>query len=463
VVRGPRAQRAGARIAEFVLGNGMRLLIAEREGDPAVALMTFYRVGVRNEREHEAGFSHLLEHMMFKGSRRFGKGEVDRITAELGGSNNAFTGYDHTGYWFELASDRFEIALAMEADRLAALNLEAAEFESEREVVLEELAGGLDNPWRALGDAVQHALFERHPYRRPIIGYPDSLRAASVQNLRDYYERFYQPANATLVLAGGVQQASALELAHRHFGPLRSTVDYRSADCFRGGLEEPRGERRLQMRWSDQGRRLCMAWPTVPVGSDDDYTLDVIHGLLAGGRTSRLYRELVLKRGVATSVSASNDTRVDTGVLWVTAECAQGVQPADLEAAVDRELERLSAELVPAAELRGVQSMLLASEAYDTETASDFAEQLGELAVDADWRIFIDGSERLSKVSARAVRDCARRLLRPHRRVVGWCIPEEERAALSVKPGMARARRARKQAARRGRRTSRRSSRRRSA
>jgi zinc protease len=161
------AVKGGAKIREHALANGLRVLIAERHGDPVVAVMLWYKVGSKNEREHEAGVSHFLEHMMFKGSSRFGKGEIDRSTTELGGSNNAFTSYDHTAYWFELASDRWEKALEIEADRMRTLLLDRAEFDAERAVVLEELSMGKDDPWRALPSACRTRAPPRHPYRRP--------------------------------------------------------------------------------------------------------------------------------------------------------------------------------------------------------------------------------------------------------------------------------------------------------
>ena len=141
-----KPMKAGAIIHEHRLRNGLQVLIAERHDDPVVAAMVFYGVGARNERAEEAGVSHFLEHMMFKGSSKFGKGEVDRITTVLGGSNNAFTTPDHTAYWFELASDRWEIALDIEADRMSGLALDPKEFQSEKKVVLEELSMGRDDP-----------------------------------------------------------------------------------------------------------------------------------------------------------------------------------------------------------------------------------------------------------------------------------------------------------------------------
>jgi zinc protease len=441
------AVKAGATIHEHHLDNGLRVLLAERHADPVVAVMTWYRVGARNEREHEAGVSHFLEHMMFKGSARFPKGAVDRITTQLGGVNNAFTSYDHTAYWFELASDRWQRALEIEADRMTRLTLDPAEYAAEREVVLEELAMGLDDPWRSLADRVQAAVFTRHPYRRPIIGYADALRALPVEGMRDYYRRFYHPGNATVVLCGDFEPAEALGAVQSHLGGIPRGVDLAEADCFRPEPDAPSGELRLSLRWDDQGRRLVMAWPTVPVGSDDDWTLDVVSALLSTGRTSRLHRRLVVEKGLATSVSTHNDTRVDGGVFWLFAECAQGVAPERLEAAIDAELERIAGEKVQARELGRVRSMLAASEAQESETVTDLAEELGEFAVDADWRMAVDAVERLVSVAPEAIRAAAAGLLARERRVVGWSLPKAAAPAVVAAPAARKA--ARKPAPRR--------------
>ena len=419
------AVKAGAQISEHRLSNGLRVLIAERHGDPVVAVMTWYLAGARNEREHEAGVSHFLEHMMFKGSADFAKGEVDRITTQAGGTNNAFTSYDHTAYWFELASDRWEQALTIEADRMQRLTLDQGEFDAEREVVLEELAMGLDDPWRRLIDLVQCALFTRHPYRRPIIGYVDALRALPREVMRDYYERFYHPGNATVVICGDVETRAALRSVKQHFGAIPAGPEYAQADVFRPALDAPAGEQRVAMRWADQGKRLVMAWPGSPVGEPHDWVLDLISNILSGGRSARLYRRLVLERGLATSVSTHNDSRIEGGVFWIFAECAQGVEPAALEAAIEVEIEELKREKVQAKELARVRSMLAASEAQEGETVTDLAEDLGEFAVDANWRMSIEALDRLLAVTPQQIRETATSLLSPERRVVGWCLPSE--------------------------------------
>jgi zinc protease len=417
--------KVGASVTEHRLKNGMRILLAERHGDPVAANVLFYRVGSRNETEREAGVSHFLEHMMFKGSRRFGKGEVDRLTTELGGQNNAFTGYDHTAYWFEFASDRWEHALDIEADRMQSLTLDSAEFDAERAVILEELAMGEDDPWRHLSRPIETMLFSHHPYGRPIIGFSETLSGMTPESLRDYHRRFYHPANATLVVSGDIRPRPALKAIRDRFGSLEAGVPYEQADCFRRRSTEPRGEVRVTVSWDDAAHRLIMAWPTVKCATPEDYACDLILTVLTGGRMSRMYRRLVLKEGLATSVSGANDARVEAGAFWLYAEAAQGVEPAVLERAIDEELVKLAQDRVAPEELKRAKAIMHAADAFDGEAVSDVAEELGEWAVDADWHMAFDGGKQHDRITAEKLRRTAAEYLRHDRRIVGWCHPKD--------------------------------------
>lgn len=413
---------AGAQIHEHRLRNGLQVLIVERHLDPVVAVMLWYRVGSRDESPSEAGISHFLEHMMFKGTPRIGKGEVDLRTTVLGGSNNAYTSVDHTAYWFELASDRWEMALDLEADRMRGLSLDPGEFASEKAVVLEELSMGEDDPWRRLSRQVGELIFGGHPYGRPIIGYVDALKHMTPEQMHAYHRRHYHPGNAVLVIAGDVKPAAALRAVRARFGKLDLPAPEEAS--YFPAIREPQGERRVTLHWDDPASRLVMGWLTAPVGTTDDFTLDVISTLLTSGRLSRLYRRLVLEDGLATSVSTSNDARVKAGVFWLYAEAVQGVAPETLEAAVTEELERLAEGRVSAAELKHARRLLAAGEAQEGETVSDLAEHIGEYATDAQWRMALELSEHRERVSAKQIQEVARKLLGSQRRVVGWSLPE---------------------------------------
>lgn len=420
--------RAGAQIHESKLRNGLEVLIAERHDDPVVCVILYYGVGSVSETDAEAGMSHFLEHMMFKGSAGYAKGEVDRLTTQLGGQNNAFTGKDHTAYWMRFASDRWETALEIEADRMRGLLLDPLEFDAERAVVLEELSMGLDDPWSVLMMTVEQALFGRHPYARPIIGYPESLRAMTPADMRAYHARFYHPANAKLVIAGDVEPKKALRLVRKHFGALEAGP--RDAGAFAiGAPVAGQANTRLTLSWDDQGQRLVMAWPTEPVGSDADYDLDMLSEILTGGKASRLVKRLVDDEGLATSVSTSNDTRVHGGAFWLMAECKQGIAPEILEAAIDDELAKLCVEAVPAAERKRVLARILSGDVQQGETVAELAEELGGMAIDLHWTRAFDGGVHHKAVTAKRMMATAARLLAPERRVVGWSLPEGERKA----------------------------------
>ena len=324
---------------------------------------------------------------------------------------------------------------------MQSLLLDAAEFDAERAVVLEELSMGDDDPWRALTESVQAVAFERHPYRRPIIGYTDSLHRLTVGEMRDYHKRFYHPSNATLVISGDVTSKRALEVARKHFGSIAQGEAYAKVDCFRPKIVAAAGERRLELAWDDQGKRLCMVWPGTSVGTPDDDALDVIAALLSGGRLSRLHKRLVVDEGLATSISVSNDARVEGGLMWIFAECSAAAKPEVLERAIDEELARLGSQRVQPKELARVIAMLEASEAFDEETVSDLAEMVGEYAVDAHWTLAFESIERVKRVTPAQIQECAKRLLGRESRVVGWCLPKkaQTRAARPRSKSKARA------------------------
>jgi zinc protease len=318
-------------------------------------------------------------------------------------------------------------ALELEADRMRGLTLDPAEFEAEKAVVLEELAMGLDDPWRRLSQRMHESLFARHPYRRPVIGYVDTLQRMQPADMRAYYERFYHPGNATIVICGDIRKRPTLAKIRAHFGQIAAGPPAAQVDCFRPALDEPLGEQRFVTYWDDSATRIMMAWPTVPVGVPEDDCLDVISTVLSGGRLARLHRRLVLEAGLATSIATNNATMVEGGAFWLYAECVQGVEAHVLEAAIDVELERLARELVPAAELTRAKRTLAATEAYEGETVTDLAENIGEYAIDADWHLALDGRERIARVRATDVRKNVARFLTRPRRVVGWSLPEQER------------------------------------
>src|SRR5438093_4319117 len=207
-------------VGRTVLGNGLVVLTKEVHTSPIVTSMIWYRVGSRNEELGQTGKSHFLEHMLFKGTERFKKGEIDLITLKNGGGNNAFTSHDFTAYYFNFASDRWDIALDIESDRMVSCSFEPEEFEAEKKVVIEELKTSLDSAWGLLSQEVDAAAYKIHPYRNPIVGWLQDVERASAAEQQAYYRRYYHPNNAILVIAGDFETDRVLELVENAFGDI---------------------------------------------------------------------------------------------------------------------------------------------------------------------------------------------------------------------------------------------------
>src|SRR5262252_9753425 len=198
-------------VRKTVLGNGLVVLTKEVHTSPIVTSMIWYRVGSRNEELGHTGKSHFLEHMLFKGTERFKKGEIDLLTLKNGGANNAFTSHDFTAYYFNFASDRWDIALEIEADRMVNCVFERDEFEAEKKVVIEELKGNLDSPWGLLLQELDATAYKVHPYRNPIVGWLQDVERATAVEQQAYYRKHYHPGNAVLVITGDFETERVLE------------------------------------------------------------------------------------------------------------------------------------------------------------------------------------------------------------------------------------------------------------
>ncbi|HKD99882.1 MAG TPA: pitrilysin family protein [Planctomycetota bacterium] len=421
------------RVREHRLRNGLLVLAAERRANPVVTSMIWYRVGSRDEATGETGLSHFLEHMLFKGTRRLGKGEIDLITARLGGHNNAFTDHDYTAYYFNFARDRWETAFAIEAERMARCLLERGEFESEKKVVLEELRMGDDDPWRELYDAVEAAAYQVHPYRHPIIGWKADLEALDRERMRTFYRRHYGPDRAVVVVAGDVAAREVFDAAERHFGKIRPLRRPRLPV-----IAEPpqRGERRLRLERDTPMRRLLLAFHGARCGDRDDYALDVLASLLTGGRASLLHRRLVKRLRVASHVFAENDARLEPGLLWVGLEVRDGVKENDAEAALVAELAALGRRGPAPRDLARAKRVIVSGQAFGLESANEIAERVGRAEVYRSWRYVDTYLPRIEAVGGARIREIAHELLDESRRTVGWSVPKRREAART--PGRAR-------------------------
>ena len=409
---------------EVVLDNGMKAVLVERRGLPVVATALFYRVGSRDERTGESGVAHFLEHMMFKGTERYAKGEIDLITSKIGGSNNAFTDHDATGYHFALASDRWETALEIEASRMRDCLLDPAEFTAEKQVVIEELSMGLDDPWNMLWQSTEALAYDVHPYHRPIIGYREDLERLSVDGMRAFYRRHYGPNRAFLAVVGDIDLKAAEKRVRALFGGLTPVGEREPV------LAEPERhvERRGIVRAPGTLTRLAMACRTCRVGERDDFHLDVLAQAIAISKSSRLHRRLVIEEQLATQVGAHNETRFDPGLFSVLVELHPGVDPEQVEAVVREEMQRIVDDGVTASELKRARIQIRSAFLFDEETVLEAAVRLGryEVLSQKGWRLLDDVLSTYDAVDRRAVRETAARLFAPENWTVVWSVPTDQ-------------------------------------
>ena len=403
------------------LDNGFRALLVERSALPVVATVCWYQVGSRDERTGETGLSHFLEHMMFKGTDKFGKGQIDQQTSKMGGSNNAFTDTDSTAYYFSLAADRWETALEIEASRMRGCLLDPAEFQSEKSVVLEELAMGEDEPWRPLYQAVESAMFQVHPYHHPVIGYREELERLTVAQMRSYYERHYGPNRACLTVAGAIDRERTRVRIEELFGGMSRVED---RDVARSE-PPPRGERRMTLRTPHSVVRMCIGFPTCRMGERDDYALDLLAHDLGNSKSSRLYRRLVVKDRAVTDVSALNEVRQDPGGFFIMCELHPGVAPEKVERAIREEVAAMVDEGVAERDLWRIRMQIESSFLFQDETVLDLAMKLARFeAGTADgYRTLANVLPTYASMKRKELREVAAKYFQFDRATIAWAVP----------------------------------------
>ncbi len=431
-------------VGEYRLANGLKLLLVENRVAPVVTFLVLYRVGSRNEAVGHTGATHLLEHMLFKGTPTFNKEKRTQIAATLqriGADYNATTWYDRTNYYETVPSDMLELAVRLEADRMRNSFIADADRQSEMTVVRNELERGQNEPLLVLDEAVYAAAFREHPYHHPTIGWRADVEHVPTSRLKEFYDTFYHPNNATAIVVGDFERGRALELVCAHFGVHPPSGEH-IPEVY---TDEPQqqGERRLVVRRSGELPLVQVAFRTPaalgqtrvlsnaelaerarnPPSENDIYPLTVLSTALATGVTSRLYQALV-ETELAVSVEARVDQLRDPGLFNVYATASTGVEPARVEEVIHRELLRASAE-TGEAEVEKAKRQLAAQVAYERDGTYNVAAQMGEAEAVADWRFYRDYAANISRVTTDDVRRVAREYLTEDNRTVGHFIPKQ--------------------------------------
>ncbi|MEY4673497.1 MAG: hypothetical protein RL148_1281 [Planctomycetota bacterium] len=410
------------KVETLLLQNGMRVLLLPRHSLPVVATVLWYEVGARDELSGETGVSHFLEHMMFKGTDRYAKGQIDLLTSKMGGSNNAFTDNDGTAYFFAMASDRWEPALEIEASRMRSCLLDPTEFTSEKSVVLEELAMGEDEPWRPLYQATESLLFQVHPYHHPVIGWKQDLERLTVAGMRAYYDRNYGPNRAFLVIAGDIDVERTKQRVTELFGSIPA-----SAEARREVLAEPpmQGERRAVLNTPHSVKRMCIGFRGTRNGERDDYALDVLCHHLGLGKNSLLYKRLVVEEELVTNLSVMNEARLDPGAVFLLFELRDGADPEVVERMACEEVRRLVEKGVDKKDLARIREQIRAAFLFEDETVLDTALKVArfESMKPGGWQALEHVVPTITSLDNKELVEVAARHFDLDRKCVVWSVP----------------------------------------
>lgn len=413
---------------EFVLSNDMKVLLIEVPKAPVVTVQVWYKVGSRNEVMGRAGLSHMLEHMMFKGTAKYPKGTFSRLIRKNGGIDNAFTGQDFTAYFENLSADRVELALELEADRMQGLALDQKEFQTERDVVKEERRLRTeDDPQGALVEALFAQTFFSHPYHWPVIGWFSDLDAMSLDDLQRHYDTFYSPNNATLVVAGDIKTDELIQTIRNLFEPIprgpspKQTI---SAEPIQ------RGERRFFLKREAQVPFVIMGFRVPNYSSEDAYALNVLESILSQGKSSRLYQRLVYDQKNSLAVGADYSLmQTDPGLFYFYALVNPGSKVETVEDALQSEISRLQAEPPSELELQRAKNQLEASRIFEQDSNFRRAMLLGQSeSIGAGWKWLDEFLDHMKAVTAKDIQRVAKEYLVPDNRTVGILIPLPSKA-----------------------------------
>lgn len=410
----------------FTLDNGMDVVVLPDHRVPVVTHMVWYRVGAADEPEGQSGIAHFLEHLMFKGTDTLGPGEFTQIVAQNGGVDNAFTSFDYTAYFQRVALDRLELFMGYEADRMTNLRIPEDHFYSERDVVLEEARMGLQNIGEIMDVAMGQALWPEHPYSTPIAGWVEEVGAIEPEQVMAFYNTWYAPNNAILVVAGDITAEELRPIAERTYGQIPSRPVPERA---RAGTEVPRSTDRISLEHELAGERYLYRYYEVPSyqtgGNELGAAVSVGMQILDGGSTEWLYRELVIEQGLATLAGGYYwGTTFDDGQIVMYAIPNEGVSFDELEAAMDAVIARYLDEGPTVEQLHRTQVSSISSAIYAQDEQAAMARLFGRgLASGRTLDDIVGWARFVEAVTIEDVREAMAQVLVPEHAVTGTLVP----------------------------------------
>lgn len=404
-------------------GNGLTVLLVPDHSAPVVTFQVTYQVGSRNEVTGTTGATHILEHLMFKGSESFNdpKGNsIKEYLERVGGQFNASTSFDRTNYFATIGRESLEGYVAIEADRMRHLWLHESDRQSEMTVVRNEFERGKNDPDSVLLEEVTEAAYVALPYHHPTIGWKSDIEHVSIAKLREFYDTFYWPNNATVTVIGDIESAAALNLVKKYYGAYaRSPAPIPAIYT-----EEPAqsGERRVVVKRPGELGTVIIAHK-VPSGRDSDQpALEMLDAILSSGKNARLYRALV-DQGLALNAGAGTDLHHDLSLHTIYAVLAPGAAHATVEKTLLAEIAKIKSDGVTAAEVARVKQQFIAADAYKRDGTAAVAGEINEWIAVGDWTLYVTFPQRVQQVTAADVQRVAKKYLNEDQSTTGWFIP----------------------------------------
>jgi zinc protease len=409
-------------VFETVLPNGLKVILLENHKAPLVTFQVWYRVGSRNEAWGRTGLSHMLEHMMFKGTEKVGPEEFSRIIQENGGNDNAFTSRDYTAYFENISTDRVQVSIDLESDRMQNLLLREQDFRTERMVVMEERRLRTeDNPQANLQEHMEATAFLTSPYHWPTIGWKEDIERFTLDDLKAYYRTYYNPMNAILIVVGDFKREELFPKIEKAFGSIPKGI---APNQERDVDPKQIGERRIFVKKEAQLPYLVMGYHVPNLREPVSYALEVIATVLSAGKSSRLYQSLVREKRLVLSADADHSLLSrDPSLFYLSAELLPGKEVVEVEKALDQEVERLKKELVGAQELEKAKNQMEASFVFGQDSLFYQAMLLARHEITLTWRAIDDYLPSIRKVSPEEIQRVTKKYLTPENRTVGILIP----------------------------------------
>lgn len=412
-----------ASIVEHRLDNGLKVITYTDRASPVSTFQVWYRVGGIDEPEGKSGISHLLEHLMFRGSKNYPGNVFSKIIQANGGVDNAFTTKDYTVYFQRLSPEKLEISINLESDRMANLLLSKEDFELEKKIVLEERRQRYeDDPENLIFEEVIGTAFKNHPYRRPVIGWTEEIERITLEDVKEHYRRFYCPENAFIIVAGDIDERKVLDKVRDRFGKVPSC---NSLPRRNNSLEpKQQGERRVILKRQTHMPVLVLAYKVPAFPDRDSLAIELLSNILGGGKSSRLYRRLAVDRDLVVDVATSNSSLSREGFLFFVYAYVKDVSKVEeVERIIREEIDRIKVEAPNERELEKAKNQVEASFLFSQDSVFGHSLYLGRFEILGSWRLIDNYRNTILSLNPSDIQSSAKRYLTDDNLTVGILLP----------------------------------------